>query len=220
MNKLSQAIVLASALTAGLAAVQTAQAEVSANAGVASEYLWRGQTLGTGVPQVSGGLDYSHESGLYAGTWIGSGDTTYGTEYDLYAGYAPSFGDFGLNLGYATYIYSDTASDDINDVAELVLGFSYGDASLTFYKSTDADANGDYLYTSLGYGVGDFSFTVGNVSNSEALSFLSDYTHVDITYAYNDKVSFTLSQIVDEDIEGSYDTSPNLVVSYSLPIDM
>jgi len=55
MKKLSKAIVLASAMTAGLAAVNTAQAadvEVSASAGVSNMYLWRGLDLGYGAAMV------------------------------------------------------------------------------------------------------------------------------------------------------------------------
>jgi uncharacterized protein (TIGR02001 family) len=79
MKKLSQAIALAGVMTAGLAAVSTAQAEVevSASATVASMYLWRGKDLGNGAAAVSGDLTVS-ASGAYAGVWTSSGDTSWG----------------------------------------------------------------------------------------------------------------------------------------------
>ena len=63
MKKLSQAIVLAGAMTAGLVGVQTAQAEVSASVGIANTYIFRGVDMGAGAGVVSGSLDYAHESG-------------------------------------------------------------------------------------------------------------------------------------------------------------
>jgi uncharacterized protein (TIGR02001 family) len=228
MTKLSKAIALATAMTAGLAATATTQAEVSASADIASMYLWHGQNLSGGAAVVSGSLDYSHDSGLYAGVWGTSGDATLGTEYDLYVGYAGSAGDFGYDVAYATYIYPGSASDDINDSAEVSLGFSYAGASLSFLKNTDTDANGEYLFTTLGYEMGKFGFTLGNASGTSTDNadsyFSTDYTHVDVSYAYNDNISFTASQIVDqaeEDAAGNplLDDSTLFVVSYSLPIE-
>ncbi|MCA6062068.1 TorF family putative porin [Thalassolituus marinus] len=213
MKKLTKAIVVAGVMTAGLAGIPAAQAEVSASASIASEYLWRGTTLGNGDAAFSGSLDYSHESGLYAGTWISSGDSGLGTEYDLYAGYALEAGDLGVDLGYATYIYPGADEDGIDDVAEFYLGLSYKAGSLYAYKSSDSDVDGMYLVASAD--VSSFSVAVGTWLDTGG-----DYTHLDVTYAFNDNVAFTLSQIVDEEIEDSMDMSPKLVVSYSLPIEM
>jgi uncharacterized protein (TIGR02001 family) len=217
MKKLSQAIVLAGAMTAGLTAVQTAQAEISASVDIASMYLWRGQDLGQdkGTAVVSGALDYSHESGLYAGVWTSSGDSSLGNETDFYAGFAGAVGDFGYDLGYATYIYSETAADEFDDAAEFYLGLSYSMVGITFYVPSDSDADG--LYTVLGVDIPDTSFSValGNYSDID-----DEYTHLDVSYAYNDSVGFTVSKIVDEANEDSYDKSMRYVVSYSLPIEM
>lgn len=222
MKKISQAIVLASAMTAGLAAVNTAQAEVSASAAIASEYLWRGQNLGSGTPQVSGSLDYAHDSGLYAGTWIGSGDTSYGSEYDLFAGYAPTFGEVGLDVGYATYMYAENPeADNLDDSAEVYLGLSYGMASVYVYKDSSFTVAGQYTVAS--FDLSDYaplSIAVGNYGGTEGQG---NYTHVDLTYSYNDKLAFTLSDIVDQDVDyqdGGYPDSPKLVLSYTLPIEM
>ena len=217
MKTLSQAIALASLVTASALTAQAANAEVSASADLASLYLWRGQDLGNGAAVVAGSLDYSNESGVYAGVWTSSGDTTFGHETDLYVGYAGEAGSISYDIGYATYLY--TGEDDVNDVAELILGVSVDDYSATIYKSTDVDANGDYLYLQLGAAMGDYSFTLGNVSGSEGITFPSDYTHVDVSYAYNDKLSFTYSQVVAEDIDDAYDMGGTFVVSYSLPIE-
>ena len=50
-----------------------------------------------------------------------------------------------------------------------------------------------------------------------------DYYHLDLSYAYNDNVSFTLSQVVSSDLdedENGPDRSPKVVVTYSLPIEL
>jgi uncharacterized protein (TIGR02001 family) len=220
MTKLTQAIALATAMTAGLAATATTQAEVSASADLANMYLWHGQNLSAnGGAVVSGSLDYSHQSGLYAGVWGTSGDTATGTEYDLYVGFAGAAGDFGYDVAYASYLYPGNTNDDVNDNAEVSLGFSYAGASLSFLKNTDTDVNGDYLFTTLGYEMDKFGFVLGNASNTEGKYFATDYTHVDVTFAYNDNISFTASQIVDQDVDDSFDDSTLFVVSYSLPIE-
>ncbi len=43
-------------------------------------------------------------------------------------------------------------------------------------------------------------------------------THFDVSYAYNDNLSFTVSKVVDEEVEGTYDNDPIFQVSYKLPI--
>ena len=218
MKKLSQAIVLAGAMTAGLAGVQTAQAEVSASVDIASMYLWRGVNLGNGAAVISGSLDYSHESGLYAGVWTSSGDTSYGTETDFYVGFAGEAGGLGYDVGYVTYIYPDTAEpelDQFDGAAEFYLGLSYDIAGLTIYKNSDFDVDG--LYAVAGVDIPDTAFSV---ALGTWVDTGSDWTHVDVTYAYNDSLSFTASKIIDEEIEDSLDKSTKYVVSYSLPLEM
>ena len=62
---------LASALMAG---ASVAQAELSANIGVASNYYFRGITQTDDSAAVSGGIDYAHDSGFYLGTWMSNVD--------------------------------------------------------------------------------------------------------------------------------------------------
>lgn len=218
MKSLSKAVAMASLLSAGVMSAQVANAEVSASAGIANLYLWRGQNLSAGSAVVSGSLDYANESGLYAGIWASSGDDSFGNETDLYVGFSGEAGSIGYDISYATYMYP--GEDDINDVAEVILGVSMDAFSATLYKNTDVDANGDYIYLTLGAEMGDYAFTLGNVSGTEGKTFTNgDYTHVDVSYAYNDKLSFTYSQVVAEDTDDAYDMGGIFVVSYSLPIE-
>ncbi|MGS0730349.1 TorF family putative porin, partial [Shewanella sp. 0m-11] len=103
MNKLlinSTAILLTSLLST------TAHAAVEANIGATSNYLWRGVTQTDDAVAVQGGIDYSHDSGFYAGTWASNVDFGDETSYevDFYAGFAGTIGDeFEYDLSYLYY---------------------------------------------------------------------------------------------------------------------
>ena len=43
---------------------------LTANVGVASQYIFRGLTQTNGKPAIQGGADYAHASGFYLGTWM------------------------------------------------------------------------------------------------------------------------------------------------------
>lgn len=221
VSKKQLASVVAICGLACAAVTPVAQAEVSASVGVASTYLWRGQDLGSGTPAVSGDLNYSN-SGFYTGIWGSSGDTAAGTEYDLYAGYGMSFGEndmFSVDLSIWNYNYPTIGPDDegepqevdFGDLSEVVLSLGVGPVALTIYDNVAGSPG--YMYYTLGGAVGDFSLTVGMHDNAD--SGADDPVHVDLSYAYNDNVSFTFSQFVaDEDPNDDL----KFVVSYSLPI--
>ncbi|MEX2353300.1 MAG: TorF family putative porin, partial [Gammaproteobacteria bacterium] len=48
---------------------QSSDHSFSANATMASDYLFRGQSQTDNGPTIQGGFDYGHSSGLYLGTW-------------------------------------------------------------------------------------------------------------------------------------------------------
>ena len=47
-----------------------ASAEISGSLSAASMYLWRGQDVSGGTAQIAGSLDFTTESGFYAGSWV------------------------------------------------------------------------------------------------------------------------------------------------------
>jgi uncharacterized protein (TIGR02001 family) len=226
MTKLSQAIALATAMTAGLVATTTTQAEVSASASVASSYLWRGQNLSNGAAAVSGSLDYALESGLYTGAWVSSGDAGLGTEYDLYVGFAGEAGGIGYDIGYMGYMYpsqseeaveagdADSTADELGNVGDIYLNLSLADVSLT---TNFSDNGSDYVYNTLSYGMGSVSALIGVNTDLED-DGKGAYTHINLDYAFNDSISFTLSKMVAQS-SGTSAASPEFVVSYSLPIE-
>lgn len=209
-----------------------ANAEVSASVGVASTYLWRGVDLGSGTPAVSGDLTYSN-SGFYTGVWASSGDTAAGTEYDLYAGYSFEAGDFSVDASVWSYNYptgpgyTDDGETDFTDVSDFILSVGYGSVSFGWIEPIgDDNSSGDYRYLSLGASVGKFSLTAGihlddengaggNAPCDAGESETCDPVHINLDYAFNDNLTFTLSQFV---IDEAADDDLKVVVSYSLPL--
>ena len=120
MNRLIAAAAIAGAAAAAVPGQVLAQATVeepthslSANLGLVSEYRYRGIGQTNGDPAVQAGLDYTHASGVYAGTWWtnvswlsdASDEVSNSLETDVYAGYRGSFGDFGYDVGVLRYLY-------------------------------------------------------------------------------------------------------------------
>ena len=214
------------ASTLALSAVApVTNAELSASATVASTYLWRGSDLGSGTPAVSGDLIYS-ASGAYAGVWASSGDTTLGTEYDLFIGYGGEVGDFSYDVSLWNYVYPNGVEEnDIFDVADLVIGLGYGVGSFGAFIPVGDGSSGDYIYFTLGASFGDFGVTLGlHSDNSGAVGCPADTAtdetcdplHVNLDYAFNDSLSFTLSQFIADEPAGD---DLKVVVTYSLPIE-
>jgi hypothetical protein len=69
---------------ASMVTMSTAMAEgpwdFSANIGVVSNYIWRGASQTGDEAAIQGGLDVSHESGFYAGTWASNIDWDNGAQ--------------------------------------------------------------------------------------------------------------------------------------------
>ncbi len=202
-------------------AAPAAQAEVSASVGVASTYLWRGFDLGSGTPAVSGDLNYSN-AGFYTGIWGSSGDTAAGTEYDLYAGYGMSFGEddfFSADLSIWNYNYPTGASEvDPSDLTEVILTLGVGPVAFSYYDNV-AGGSG-YNYYTLSAGFDAISVLVGMHDSWSSCPSDDDDgeckpVHVNVSYAYNDNLSFTLSQFVADETD---DDDLKFVVSYTLPI--
>ena len=204
---------VAASLTLGaMAPVANAEVEVSGSMGIASTYLWRGIDLGSGTPAVSGDLSAS-AAGFYGGIWGSSGDTATGSEYDLYLGYGGEVGAFSYDVSVWNYVYPTGSSEvDFGDLSELVIGLGFGPVSLTYFDNI-AGGHG-YSYLNLGVEFGAFSVAVGAHDNPDEGA--DDMAHADFSYAYNDNLSFTLSQqIADEDESDDL----KFVVSYSVPFE-
>ncbi len=203
-----------------LAIAGAANAEVTGSMGIATSYLWRGYDLGetNGVPAISGDLKLS-ASGFYGGIWGSSGDHLNGTEYDLYAGWGGSAGPVSLDVSYWTYSYP-TIKLRPGNLSELVMSVGVGPVSAFLLYNINApglnaegDAkNGDYQYYGVKGKFGAFTALLGH-HNDQA----SKLTHADLTYAYNDNLTFTVSVPVDVATGFEKPADPTYVAAYSVP---
>ena len=100
--------------TALMAATSTvAVAEISGNVALSSDYAWRGISQTDNQMAISGGLDYSHESGLYVGTWASNVSSEFfggavdpQIELDVYGGFGGELGSgISYDLGLIEYVY-------------------------------------------------------------------------------------------------------------------
>ena len=157
---------VATALGAGVAQAQTPASPhtISANVGLYSQYIFRGLTQTNGDPAIQGGLDYSHSSGFYAGTWASniswlsdgtaSPYTSSSMEWDFYGGFSNTFGksDFGYDVGLLYYYYPGTRAPGAvtADTFEIygALSWKWLSAKLNYAVSNEVfgvtDADGTY----------------------------------------------------------------------------
>lgn len=212
-------------------AVPAVHAETAASVAASNMYYWRGLDLGAGDPALIADVNVS-ASGAYAGLWASSGDVVNGTEYDFYAGYKFSAEKFFVDLNYTTYMYpsvtgqADTVVDkenfgfnDISDVA-VTLGLTPAeDMSFKFmHRVGIADILGDdnYTYTTVSGTFSKFTALVG--THADDSKTYDSLTHLDLTYAYSDKLSFTLGKVIDQGENDKFNDELKLVVTLSLPI--
>ncbi len=116
------------------------EANLSGNAGILSEYVFRG-IVQNDTASGNGGIDLE-VGGFYVGTWIADVDD--GVEYDLYAGYVHEFSNgFYLGAGGTSYQYSDSFDNEYNE-ANFYAGWSNDLWSLDL-EYTKGDYNGDFV---------------------------------------------------------------------------
>ncbi len=114
MRKSILSLSVAAALTVpAIAMAQAPASSLTGNAGMFSQYIFRGLSQTGGKPAFQGGADYAGSSGLYAGTWLSNVSwlsdfaiaRESSLEWDFYGGYKGSVGDFGYDLGVLQYYY-------------------------------------------------------------------------------------------------------------------
>ena len=165
------ASVLTASLLGTLAVPSIAHAELSANIGAVSNYMFRGLTQTEGASAIQGGVDYEDASGLYAGTWVPTID--FGAEatheLDLYFGFAGDVEGIAYDVGYIYYAYIDAPDNiDFGEIyGEIGLGnFAVGIAYTAHSENQDNvfDEGDIYYYGSASLPLADdfsASFTVG-----------------------------------------------------------
>jgi uncharacterized protein (TIGR02001 family) len=93
------------------AEIKIGKGSLTFNAGVSSQYIFRGIDQNKDAASPFVGADFSHPVGdfnLYLGVWGGTQDNVAGAggqEIDYYAGITKSFGPTTIDLGYSIYTY-------------------------------------------------------------------------------------------------------------------
>jgi len=182
MKKLVHALVLTGLVgvpTVAMAAEESPHS-LSANVGLYSDYVFRGISQTGGEPAIQGGLDYSHSSGFYLGTWASNvgwledfqGYTKGNVEIDVYGGFRGEIPktELSYDLGAIQYMYPGDHPSNITkaDTTEVyaALGWKWFTAKYSYYISDEvfgfADADGsDYLAISASVPVGETGLTLG-----------------------------------------------------------
>jgi len=218
MKLSTKPLILSALVLSALAA--PAAAEVSANFGATSNYIWRGGSLSNEGPAIFGGLDYSSDAGIYAGVWQSSEGFTGSAETDLYAGFSTEFSGVSVDVGFITYMYlqdensrnsdlnGDGTIDDALDFNEIYASVGFGPVS----ASVANDSANKNMYFSVSGEFAGVSATFGSYAFDDSTS---DYTHFDLSYSPADSLTLGLSK---SDIDG--DDSPRLYVSYGIDFEV
>ncbi|MDX2275899.1 MAG: TorF family putative porin [Hyphomonadaceae bacterium] len=214
MKKIIGVAMLASAAMSG-----AANAEVSGNIALVSDYVFRGVSLSDESPAVQGGFDWSSADEMfYAGVWGSS--LAEGSELDVYGGWTPTTGPVSWDIGLVGYFYPGADDDgaefdyfeglvagSINPMDALTLGAAvhytpenYGETGEAIYL----EANAGYSFTDQFSVSGAFgNQSVDDVDGPGGANVEDDYStwNVGGTYALH---GFTLDlRYSDTDIDDS-----------------
>ena len=139
----------------------------SGNAGVFSDYRFRGISQTNKKPAFQGGFDIGHASGLYVGNWNSNVDSGLfngaNLEMDFYGGYKLPVGPVGLDFGVLYYYYPGSGAGGTFriDNTELYVGAAYGPVSIK-YSHSISDFFGVNDSKNSWYLEGNGSYEIGN----------------------------------------------------------
>jgi uncharacterized protein (TIGR02001 family) len=201
----------------GVINVSHAESPLTGNIGFNSNYIWRGVTQTGDDSAISGGVDYAHASGFYAGTWVSSlGGSNY--ENDLYAGYGFKYKEIGLDVGYIAYRYP--VGNNNADFSEIYVNASFKMLGFGMAYTIDKDAAGPdndiYLYIGADFEIAkDLNLNLLYGSYDYDNGAIEDYAHI---HASLSKDEFTFA-IDDNDLQGAAGDT-RISVSYSKTFDL
>lgn len=152
-NKLAQltGILLTGALLSPLANA----GELTGEVGVANDYRFRGISQTDSSLQVSGGIDYSTDSGFFVGAWasnvdFGEDDGT-NIELDVYAGYYHEVND-DLSFDVTLYRYNYFGETSDYDYYEASIGADFSGLRIAYWYTNDySGSDYDYQYLEMNY---------------------------------------------------------------------
>jgi uncharacterized protein (TIGR02001 family) len=160
--KKSVKVILIGAAVIAAANSGVAFAEVTANAGVFSNYIFRGTTYSGDSAAVQGSVDWGNDSGLYSGAWVSTLGTTGlgGGEIDFYGGYASEVGSVGYDVGVLTYQYTSSPEFNYSEAyistsfSVITLGLNYTIDAASGNNNAAFDQGDVYLFASANFNAG------------------------------------------------------------------
>lgn len=228
------------ALTISTILAATANAnDLTANVSATNNYIWRGLTQTENVAAVSGGIDYSSDSGLYIGTWASNvsfapGDV-FSYEHDVYFGFSGEANGFSYDFGYLYYNYDNAAEFDFGEIYGSI-GIGAFSVGVNILANTEADegAGQDFGFGQAFYISADYAteirdgLTLGVHVGYHDGDFNEAFNGVPDSYAdYNvslekDGFSFmiTTTDLDDAGLEGLDNDEVKFVISYSVEFDL
>ncbi len=144
--KMKSTLVLASLLASTAVMAQTKAPEPdytwSFNAGLITDYRYRGISQTRLDPAVQGGIDFAHKSGFYLGTWASSiqwikdAGGSASAEIDIYGGYKATVGDLTYDIGVLTYQYPSNKLNPSANTTEVYGALTMGVFTAKYSRST------------------------------------------------------------------------------------
>jgi len=182
MKKLPYLLVLSGLISAPAFAADAPASPhtISYNVGVTTDYIFRGISQTQHKPALSGGIDYSHSSGGYAGAWLSNqswvktgGTAAPGDQYksssnlelDLYGGYKGTAGDVGYDIGLIHYHYD-------GDRSGASAGYATPDTTEVYLAGTWKMLTLKYSHVVSDYFIGWGSTTAGAVVKTKNSNYL------------------------------------------------
>ncbi len=138
---------------------------ITANVAIATDYMFRGLSQTDNKGAIQGGLDYSHDSGIYVGVWASNvdfnGETSSGRawsdnlEVDTYLGFSNDISDtgFSYDIGILRYNYNDDKKSDAG-TNEWYISGSYSFFTAGYKYSSDwygSDKSSEYLHAGVDF---------------------------------------------------------------------
>jgi uncharacterized protein (TIGR02001 family) len=216
MRTLKLALIAATASLAFAGAAQAQDEEgpvsLSFNAGVTSDYVFRGVSQTDEEVQFFGGVDATLGPIGYAGAWLSNVDFGDGTEleYDLYAGIKPAVGPVTFDLGVIYYGYTNQPSGADWDYWEGKLAASVpaGPATIgaaVYYSPEFTGDTGDAWYKEVNatFTIPETRFSLSGAVGHQSIEEAANYTvwNVGVGVTITDFLGFDV-RYWDTDLEG------------------
>ena len=239
MKKAIVSLSIIGALSLGINSTAMATGDLTANATVTSNYLWRGLTQSLNQVATQGGIDYVDSSGFYVGTWgsnveYAPGDD-FSYEHDIYFGYGGEVQGITYDVGYLFYNYDNAADIDFSEIyGSASFGNFTAGANIFVHTESDEPEGINFDFGDTIYYYADYAF---EVRKDLELAFHVGYHDGDFNEFFNgvpeayidynaslSKGGFTFlvsgTDLENTGSDGLDNDSVKFVVSYSMDFDL